>query len=200
MNTDKHMKSYEDAVAFHGHSCGGLAMGYKAAELAAKLLDLSFSEDEEVVCVTETDSCTVDAIQVLLGCTAGKGNLFVNKWGKNAFSFYNRKTGKSVRLVANPNVVPMNSELVEVRTKVFSGKGTPEDAEHLHELMHKFTDAIMAIPADKLFTVKETKALVPEKARIYDNVVCSVCGEQVAEGLCEKIDGKYVCVPCARKK
>ncbi|MBQ3684016.1 MAG: formylmethanofuran dehydrogenase, partial [Methanomicrobium sp.] len=33
-------------------------MGYKAAELAAELLNLSFSEDEEVVCITETDSCT----------------------------------------------------------------------------------------------------------------------------------------------
>ena len=194
------MKSFEDAIAFHGHSCGGLAMGYKAAELAAELLDLKFSEDEEVVCITETDSCTVDAIQVTLGCTAGKGNLFVNKWGKNAFSFYNRKTGKSVRLVANPNVVPMNTELVELRAKVFSGKGTPEDAKHMHELMHKYTDAIMAIPANKLFTVKETKALVPEKARIFDNVVCSVCGEQVAEGLCEKVDGKYVCTPCMHKK
>lgn len=194
------MKSFEDAIAFHGHSCGGLAMGYKAAELAAELLDLKFSEDEEVVCITETDSCTVDAIQVALGCTAGKGNLFVNKWGKNAFSFYNRKTGKSVRLVANPNAVPNNSELVALRPKVFSGKGTPEDAKRLHELMHEFTDAILAIPAKDLFVVKETQEFVPDKARIFDNVVCSVCGEQVAEGLCGKVDGKYVCTPCMHRK
>ena len=86
------MKSFADAVAFHGHSCGGLAMGYKLAEYVTELLGLSFSEDEELVCIAETDSCTVDAIQVFLGCTAGKGNLFVNKWGKTAFSFYNRNT------------------------------------------------------------------------------------------------------------
>ena len=105
------MKSFADAVAFHGHSCGGLAMGYKLAEYVTELLGLSFSEDEELVCIAETDSCTVDAIQVFLGCTAGKGNLFVNKWGKTAFSFYNRKTGKSVRLVAIPDAVPRPAEI-----------------------------------------------------------------------------------------
>ena len=92
------MKDFADVVAFHGHSCGGLALGYKACELAAEKLGLHFSEDEEIVAVTETDSCTVDAIQVLLGCTAGKGNLFVNNWGKTAFSFYRRDNNTSIRL------------------------------------------------------------------------------------------------------
>lgn len=193
------MKLFEDAVAFHGHSCGGLAIGFKAAELAAELLELSFSEDEEVVCITETDSCTVDAIQVVLGCTAGKGNLFVNKWGKNAFSFYNRKTGKSVRLVSNPNALPTNQEMVELRPKVFSGKATPDEENRFHELSHLFVDEILAVPAKDLFIVKETQEYVPEFAKIYNNVVCSVCGEQVAEGLAGKIDGKFVCIPCMRK-
>ena len=80
-------RDYDDAIAFHGHSCGGLAMGYVAALYARNLLNLTYSEDEEVVVITETDSCTVDAIQTILGTTAGKGNLFVNNWGKNAFTF-----------------------------------------------------------------------------------------------------------------
>lgn len=193
------MKSFEDAAAFHGHSCGGLAIGYKASELAIKLIDISFSEDEEVVCITETDSCTVDAIQFVLGCTMGKGNLFVNKWGKNAFSFYNRNTGKSVRLLLNPDAIPINSEMTELRPKIFSGKADEAEIERYHELSHKHVDDIMAVPAEKLFIVKETQEPVPEKAKIYENTVCSVCGEQVAEGLCGKIDGKYVCIPCMRK-
>ena len=92
------MKDFADVVAFHGHSCGGLALGYKACELAAEKLGLHFSEDEEIVAFTETDSCTVDAIQVLLGCTAGKGNLFVNNWGKTAFSFAATTTPPSALL------------------------------------------------------------------------------------------------------
>ena len=52
-----------------------------------------------MVCISENDACGVDAIQVLLGCSVGKGNLLFHMRGKQAFSFYNRKTGKSVRLV-----------------------------------------------------------------------------------------------------
>lgn len=193
------MKSFEDAVAFHGHSCGGLAYGYKLAEFASELLDLTFSEDEDVVCIAETDSCTVDAIQVLLGCTAGKGNLFVNKWGKSAFSIYNRTTGKSVRLVSKPDAVPKNPEMAELRKIVFSGKATEIEHARYDELSEEHVKEILNTPAKDLFWVKETTELLPMKAIMYDNVICSVCGEQVAEGLCGVIDGKYVCIPCMRR-
>lgn len=57
------------------------------------------AEDEEVVCICENDACGVDAIQVMLGCTAGKGNLLFHLTGKQAFNIYERKSGRSVRLV-----------------------------------------------------------------------------------------------------
>ena len=66
---------WEKCVAFHGHECGGLTIGYKAALYAADLLELTFSSDEEVVCISENDACGIDAIQVILGCSIGKGNL-----------------------------------------------------------------------------------------------------------------------------
>ena len=34
------MTDWEKCVAFHGHACGGLTIGYKAAQYAARLLDL----------------------------------------------------------------------------------------------------------------------------------------------------------------
>ena len=131
-------------------------MGYKLAEYVTELLGLSFSEDEELVCIAETDSCTVDAIQVFLGCTAGKGNLFVNKWGKTAFSFYNRKTGKSVRLVAIPDAVPRPAEMTELRKVVFSGKATEAEHARYDELSDIHVEEILATDASNLFEVKET--------------------------------------------
>lgn len=68
------MTNWETCVQFHGHACGGLTIGYKAACYAAELLELSFSGDEQVVCIAENDACGVDAIQALLGCSIGKGN------------------------------------------------------------------------------------------------------------------------------
>ena len=38
---------WSKCVAFHGHECGGLTIGFKAALYAMKLLELKHSEDEE---------------------------------------------------------------------------------------------------------------------------------------------------------
>ena len=100
------MTAWEKCVDFHGHSCGGLRIGYAAAEYAMELLDVTFSDNEQLVCISENDACGVDAIQVMLGCSIGKGNLLFHMTGKQAFSFYNRATGKSVRLVLKPK--PLN--------------------------------------------------------------------------------------------
>ena len=194
------MKDFADVVAFHGHSCGGLALGYKACELAAEKLGLHFSEDEEIVAFTETDSCTVDAIQVLLGCTAGKGNLFVNNWGKTAFSFYRRDNNTSIRLVAVPDAVPKNARMVELRPKIMDGSATPAEDEEYHRLLHEHVHEILATPAEKLFIIKDAVQPLPKEAKIYNNVVCSVCGEQVADGLAQQSEGKYICIPCPIRK
>ena len=55
------MKTWNDCVAFHGHECGGLTIGYKASLYAIELLKLEFSADEQVVCIAENDACGVDA-------------------------------------------------------------------------------------------------------------------------------------------
>ena len=60
------MKTWNDCVAFHGHECGGLTIGYKASLYAIELLNLEFSADEQVVCISENDACGVDAVQVML--------------------------------------------------------------------------------------------------------------------------------------
>ncbi len=91
-------KLWEKCAAFHGHECPGLSMGYRAAIYAAKLLDLRFTKDEEIVCIAENNACSIDAIQVVLGCTAGKSNLLFRLAGKQVYSVYERKSGRSVRL------------------------------------------------------------------------------------------------------
>lgn len=39
---------WEKAVAFHGHVCLGLSIGYRAALYAIDLLELTFADDEQV--------------------------------------------------------------------------------------------------------------------------------------------------------
>ncbi|HEX3001580.1 MAG TPA: FmdE family protein, partial [Methanoregula sp.] len=45
------IKSYDEAVAFHGHACPGLALGYRAAQYAMDALRAGRSDDEELVSI-----------------------------------------------------------------------------------------------------------------------------------------------------
>ncbi|NOZ25951.1 MAG: formylmethanofuran dehydrogenase, partial [Nitrospirae bacterium] len=72
--------TFEDAVRFHGHVCPGLALGYRVSDLVLRELGPR-SEDEELVAIVENNSCAVDAIQVMTGCTFGKGNLIFRDYG-----------------------------------------------------------------------------------------------------------------------
>ena len=165
------MKTWNDCVAFHGHECGGLTIGYKASLYAIDLLGLEFSADEQVVCIAENDACGLDAIQVMLGCSVGKGNLLFHLRGKSAYSFYNRKTGKSVRLVM---------------------KEKPEGLAREDSFAYYQT----CKPED-MFTVKETTIALPEPARIFDSYLCECCGEKTgANWIRLGAGGKKLCLDC----
>ena len=164
------MDLWEKCVDFHGHRCGGLRIGYAASEYAMNLLGISFSDNEQVVCISENDACGVDAIQVMLGCSIGKGNLLFHMRGKQAFSFYNRKTGKSVRLVLKPKPAGMTREA----SFAYYQSCKPEE----------------------MFDVKETTIRLPEKARLFDSYICECCGESTGANWIRLSGGKKLCLDC----
>jgi formylmethanofuran dehydrogenase subunit E len=84
------------AVEFHGHLCPGLAIGYRVAKYVKE--HYPRSEDEELVCIAENNSCSVDAVQELLGCTFGKGNLIYKDNGKQVFTFFSRSDSRAMRI------------------------------------------------------------------------------------------------------
>jgi len=191
--------SYEDAVAFHGHSCPGLALGYRAAKHALTALHAERSGDEDLVAIVENDACGVDAVQALAGCSVGKGNLILRDLGKHAYTFINRKTGTAIRLVQRPEplierIDPVASAL---RGKVMTGKATPDETKEFHERQAGVIEKILAIPFGELFIEKEARSEIPERARISGSVQCAVCGEMVAEHRARIKNGKIVCIPCA---
>src|SRR4030043_608427 len=106
----------EKTITFHGHSCLGLAIGIRAAELA--LQKLGHPEQSDLVAIVETDMCGVDAIQFLTGCTFGKGNLIHKDYGKMAFSFYDRMKKVGFRAVLRKDISgKIGSELRSLNKK-----------------------------------------------------------------------------------
>ena len=164
------MDLWEKCVDFHGHSCGGLRIGYAAAQYAMKLLDICFSDNERVVCISENDACGVDALQVMLGCSVGKGNLLFHIRGKSAYSIYNRKTGKSVRLVLKPR---------------------PEGVTRANSFAY-----YQSCAPEEMFDVMDTTIRLPEKARLFDSYTCDCCGEVTGANWIRLAAGKKLCLDC----
>jgi len=189
--------TFEDCIRFHGHSCPGLASGYRAATSAMEALGVTRPEDEDLVAICETDACGVDAIQVIAGTTAGKGNLVIHDYGKHAFTFYNRKDGKAVRVTFHRNEATETGDFGALRARVFSGKASKKEEEQFHELMHKATVDILHAPAEKILIIERITMDAPKKARIFASVTCESCGESVADAKTRNVDGRCVCIPCA---
>lgn len=164
------MDLWERCVEFHGHSCGGLRIGYAAALYAMELLDIGFSDNEQVVCIAENDACGVDAIQVLLGCSIGKGNLLFHMTGKQVFSFYHRESGRSIRL----------------SLKAKPGNLSPEESRQYY-FAHTGADLFYKMP---------TRIPLPEPAKIFDSYLCDGCGEKTGANWIRLVGGKKLCPDC----
>lgn len=161
---------WRKCVEFHGHECPGLAIGFRACEIAIKIMKLEFSSDEELVCVTENDACGVDAVQVITGCTLGKGNLIYRGTGKMAFSFFNRKNGESIRLILNKSKHEMSRD---------------ERKQYILEAL-----------ADEVFSIKKPNFQAPEYARNFNTIICENCGESAPEHKIRISNGKKLCLDC----
>ncbi|MHB8204217.1 MAG: FmdE family protein, partial [Desulfomonilaceae bacterium] len=176
--------------------CPRLAIGYAAVKASSVLLRSSGSEDEELVCIVENNSCSVDAVQALLGCTFGKGNLIFRDWGKQVFTFYDREKGKAVR--ASFRQPSSKSEITNnLKKKIEAGSATDEDKRKMQELRDEFTSALVSEPT-KFFDVKEIAMEPPAYAQIVETLPCAICGEQTMISRMVKKGDSMICKGCAQ--
>ncbi|MFO7952484.1 MAG: FmdE family protein [Bacillota bacterium] len=195
----KKMVSWDQAVKFHGHSCFGLAMGYRVAEAALKELQSDRDVDEEIVAIVENDNCSVDAVQYVTGCTMGKGNLFFHDHGKPVYTFIRRSDNKAVRIVAHGPDEKRFPELAKLRQKAQSNETTEDDQKRLSELTADALQQYLDDPLDKVVEIQRTTREIPEKARIFNSIICADCGEKVMEPRARIKNGQPVCIPCAEE-
>ncbi len=193
------LKTFEQAVEFHGHTCPGIALGYRAAKAALQEIRSGRDVDEEILAIVENDACGIDAIQVLTGCTIGKGNLIFRDYGKHVYTFLNRATGDAVRVAERSDFTldRIDDTLGLLRRKVMQNTATPDEEREFRRRSGDVVKKILEMPAEKIFSVTHVKLEPEEKARIFGSVKCGICGEMVAESRARVRDGKIVCIPCS---
>lgn len=176
----KNMPPLEMAVQFHGHICPGLLMGIRVAEFAQKQLGIGQDIDEEIIAVVETDSCGVDAIQAILGCTFGKGNLIYRDYGKNVYTIASREKQRALR-IAQKFRAQKSQESLRYRELAQKMDLTDDELAEKENLIGIIFETIMSMPFEEMFNWQEIDFEFPEKAKLHATIQCAVCGEGVMD-------------------
>jgi formylmethanofuran dehydrogenase subunit E len=192
-------EEFTKCVEFHGHMCPGLAIGFQAARTLMERLGVRRAPDEELLAIVETDACGADAIQVMTGCTFGKGNFIFKNYGKHAFSLVDRKRGKAMRVCLRPDAFKADPEYLCVSEKIQKDEASAEEIGRFRQFQQERTQKILDADAESIFKIEEISPDMPPKARIMESGTCDFCGEPTKMDLLCKIKGKRACIPCAQE-
>lgn len=174
-----------------------------AAETAMNALGVGRAGAKELLAILELGEehcahCYADGVQMMTGCTFGKGNIRQTGYGKFGLTLADRKSGRAVRVVPRAEV-----QLQSQRTDFFQNyrmKGVPP-TQVPAEVVQPLIDKVMAEPAEHLFRIGEvTKVRAEPAAESFRNFVCESCGDLVVEEYGRIKNGAKVCIPYAQKE
>ncbi len=193
-------KVFQDAVDFHRHLCLDIAIGYRAAELLVQEMGEELKNMKEVVALVGNETCALDAIQEITGCTFGKRNLILTQVGKPVYILQNTKTGNSVRAYCHYWDTFDHTEFRALRKAVKKPDATEAEKHALEKMTKETIDQILAAPEAELFTVTRLVLPAPKIAGKYPAAACGKCGEYVNEALLTETAGQRLCKECLAVK
>lgn len=187
---------------FHGHKCPAMPMGLRVGAAAMNALGVERAKDGQLIALIELGedhcaTCFADGIQVITGCTFGKGNIKKLHHGKWGVTLIDRATGNAVRVVpkAEAMMKNKNSEFMQNYRK----KGIPASQVPEH-VVEPLIEMVMNAPDEQILSIGKThKQEVPPKKESFEGFVCDICGEMTVEGYGRPLGEKKVCHPCYEK-
>ena len=192
---------FQKCLDFHGHLCPGLSLGYQAAMAGLEWLSKQRAKDEEIVAIVETDACCSDAIQVITGCTFGKGNFIYHDYGKMAFTFVSRENGKGVRIAKKHNASAFLSDRhTELMDRIKNKNANEKEHLEFQELHRAKSMEILNQDPGTLFTITGVDIPMPPKARIDPSVQCDLCQEPTMASKLVSVGGQFLCRGCQPRK
>jgi formylmethanofuran dehydrogenase subunit E len=190
------------AGQLHGHYCPGLAMGVLAATDAMQQIAEISDGMEKLLAIVETNSCFVDGIQFVTGCTLGNNSLIYREYGKTAFTLTDR-SGNGVRYAVKPDfrerLRETSLEFHELFTKVVKNKQRDEASlTRFKQLAKEASFAMVDLEPEQIFKIERVQTTIPEYAAMVESVLCDQCGESVMETRIVEQAGQHLCRGCAQ--
>lgn len=190
-------EAWAKTVAFHGHICPGIVVGFRASMMVLELLGLPGKHiGESHYAIAENDVCGVDGVQLITGCTLGNDSLIIENQGKFAFAWINKKTGEGFRFLLKVPVWKSNEPL-ELHRKVKLGTATPEEKQKFFSLREQRGLELMELSDQELFKVEKIQRKLPGKPRLFPFVTCARCHEAFMEPYAKELNNEILCSRCA---
>jgi formylmethanofuran dehydrogenase subunit E len=187
---------------FHGHKCPAMPNGLRVAAAAMNALGVERTGDSflhafldlgENHCAT----CFADGVQVITGCTLGKGNISKTHKGKWALTLVDKKNNRAVRVTPKAQAMMANKKtkfFTEYRMVGIPPTQVPDDV--VEPLIKK----LMSAPEEKIMNISKVFSYEwSEEKHSFDGFICEKCGEMVVEQYGRVKNGKMVCIDCASK-
>ena len=187
---------------FHGHKCPAMPNGLRVAEAAMNKLGVERTGDSYLHAIVELGknhcaTCFADGVQVITGCTFGKGNIERSHKGKWGLTLIDKRTNKAVR--AYPKASAMMQTKETSFFKDYREKGVPP-TQVPDEVVQPLVEKVMNAPQEMIMKVSEVFDYQwQEPKHTYSSIVCESCGEMVIEKYTIKKNGKTICKDCADK-
>lgn len=186
---------FERVLAFHGHLCLDIAMGYRVAQAA--MAAMNHPDPATLVATVGGDTCAVDAIQALTGCTFGKRNLVPRLTGKHAYTWQHARTGAGVRVYVHYWDRFDADGTFRVTMRRWKGDALgPEQAAAFAAAHDRLIRHILEAPQAELFRITPVDAPPPPRSGGFSATPCAACGEYVKDG--RLTDG--LCADCGAQE
>ena len=148
-------------------------------------------------------SSSVEALQMLTGCTIGNQNFFAYDLGKHAYYFGHRtnhggEPGQALRLALVNRVIDLGSP-GELENKICDGEATELEIIQYRRAVEEAVQAILELPEEQLFAKKMVTLLPPPVPGHSRYMVCPHCGEVVVRDKAVSRQGALCCRSCAAR-
>ena len=193
---------YDHGLVLHGHKCPAMPMGLRVGAAAMNALGVERAKDGQLLALVELGddhcaTCFADGVQMITGCTFGKGNIRKLHYGKWGVTLVEVATGRAVRVTPRAEAMLANKQtefFKEYREKGVPASRVPAD------VVDPLVQKVMGAPDDKLLTIGEVfKHEIKHRTHSFSSLVCDGCGEMVVEGYARLVGDKKVCIPCQER-
>jgi len=197
-------KEYLEAgQQFHGHKCPAMPLGMRVAAAAMNKLGVERAKDGQLIALIETGenhfaTCFADGVQMITGCTFGKGNIQKLNYGKWGLTLIDKKSGKAVRITPKAETIA-NSKKSKFFTD-YRSKGIPA-SQAPAEVVEPMIERVMNVDEEQILNIGEVFDYEwHDHPHTFESFICEECGEMVVETYGRIKGNKKVCIPCSSSK